>query len=113
VKIEVGVKVLRKHVALIGLGLALSVMIGMAFVTANMGNVVEVYVWIWPQWLTIDGYGYYRSQGFGEWVIAFVELPRDYSAKDVDLSSITLQVNGGSVPVSTYYSIWGRIIVAV
>jgi len=88
-------------------------MIGMALVTGNTVNVVKVDVWIWPQFLTVDGYDDYQSHGFGEWVTAFITLPRDYSTRDVDLASITLQVNGGgSVPVSHYYAILGRIIVA-
>jgi len=45
-------------------------------------------------------------------VIAFIQLPRDYNTRDVDMASITLQLNGGSVPVSHYYAIWGRIIAA-
>jgi len=56
-------------------------------------------------------FGYDR--GFGEWVVAFIELPRGYHARDVDLSSITLQVLLGSVPVSKCYTVWGRIIFAI
>jgi hypothetical protein len=103
---------MRKHLALIGLALAFSIMTGMALVTANMDNVVKVHVYIWPQFLTVDGHDYCHNHGFGEWVIAFIQLPRDYRTRDVDLTSIALQVNGGTVPASKYYAIWGRIVVA-
>jgi hypothetical protein len=106
-------KRMRKHLALIGLGLAFSIMLGIALVTGHTANVVHVDVNIWPRFLTVDGYDWHHNHSFDEWVIAFIQLPRDYSTRDVDLASITLQVNGGgSVPVSHYYAILGRIIVA-
>ena len=103
---------MRRHLALLGLALALSIIIGTVIVTANMGNTVEVDVWIWPQFLTVEGFDHYHSHSSSEWVIAFIQLPRDYNTRDVDMASITLQVSGGSVPVSHYYAIWGRIIAA-
>lgn len=103
---------MRKHLALIGLGLAFSIMLGMALVAGNTVNVVHVDVCIWPRFLTVDAYDCHHSHSFGEWVIAFITLPRDYNTRDVDLASITLQVSGGSVPVSDYHTIWGRFIVA-
>jgi hypothetical protein len=84
-------------------------MIGMTLVAGNTVKVVQVDVLIWPRFLIIDGH---YSHSFNEWVIAFIQLPRDYNTGDVDLASITLQVNGGSVPVSIYHTIWGRFIVA-
>jgi len=84
-------------------------MIGIAFVTANTDNVVKAHVWIQPQRLTIDGH---KCARFGEWVTAFIQLPKNYSIRDIDLASITLQVNGGNVPASNHYATHGRIIVA-
>jgi len=105
-------KRMRKHLALIGLGLAFSIMLGIALVTGHTANVVHVDVNIWPRFLTVDGYDWHHNHSFDEWVIAFIQLPRDYSTRDVDLASITLHVSGGNVPVSIYRTIWGRFIVA-
>jgi hypothetical protein len=84
-------------------------MIGIAFVTAGVDNVVKAHVWIQPQQLTIDGY---ECPHLDEWVTAFIQLPKEYSVGDIEPASITLQVNGGNALSSSHYATHGRIIVA-
>ena len=100
---------MRNHTILMGLALTLSLMISMAFVLANTNKVIEAHVWIHPQRLTIDEHEWPLHS---PWVTAFIQLPKNYSARNIDPASITLQVNGGTVQASNRHAILGRIYVA-
>lgn len=124
---------MRKHTLWIVLALILSLTIGTQLVTAHMNSsVVRAKVVIWPRSLCIhydycnDGCsgGSESRSGYENscecewtctrrgWIIAFVRLPKQYDARDIDPWTVTLQVMGVSVPVSNYRVFWKRIFLA-
>jgi hypothetical protein len=107
--------------------------VGTQLATAHMNtNVVRAKVSIWPNLLCIgscycDGDCTNNIASFGEcesacefgtscarggWITAFIRLPKEYDAKDIDPLTVTLQVMGGSVPVSKYNVFWRAVFIA-
>jgi hypothetical protein len=94
---------MRKHMILFGVVLALSLMIGMQVVIARTNAyIIPAEVKIWPHWLCLEDYFH------GMWITAFIRLPKEYDVKDINASTVTLQVFGNNVPVSKYYILSAR-----
>jgi uncharacterized membrane protein len=124
---------MRKYTLWIVLALMLSLMIGTQLATGHMNaSVVHAKVDIWPRSLCIH-YDYCSdgcsgdSESFGEhesryecgwtctrrgWITALIRLPKEYDERDIDPSTVTLQVMGGTVPVSSYRVLSRRIFLA-
>jgi hypothetical protein len=105
----------------------LSIILGTQLATAHMNNgVIPAKVNIWPRVLCIQNYscnndfsGNSKSSSECEsllecdgWITAFVRLPRKYDVRDIDPSTVTLQVMEGSVPLSRYRIFWRTIFIA-
>jgi hypothetical protein len=48
----------------------------------------------------------------GRWIIAFIRLHGKYDVRDIDPSTVTLQVMDGNIPLSEYRIFWRRIFIA-
>lgn len=94
---------------------------------AEWGDVLEAKVKIWPRWLFLthdccdydDGDEGCSWKGAckcwcrrGGWMIAFIRLPKGYEVKDVNASSVALDVLGIQVPMSACRILWRRILIA-
>jgi hypothetical protein len=118
---------MRKQTILMVMALTLSLIIGAQLVTASLSsNIIPAKVKIWPHWLWLredycEDYGHcdlHEDCGhFGHCeksfhVIAFITFPKGYDVRDINASSVTLQVLGSNVPLVKYH-VWRKMFTAM
>jgi len=88
---------MRKHTVLTALALTFSLIIWTQLVTSKVGaNVIQANVDITPNSLLL------KNGGCGRWITAHIELPNGYDVDNINVSSVTLKVNGNNVSVSMH-----------
>lgn len=86
---------MRKHTILTALALTFSLIIGIQLVTTQVrANAIPADVNINPVVLLL------KNGGVGKWITAYIELPNGYDVNNINVSSVTLKVNGNNVPAS-------------
>ncbi|TET18898.1 hypothetical protein E3J74_08955 [Candidatus Bathyarchaeota archaeon] len=96
---------MRKHTILTALALTFSLIIGIQLVITQVrANGIIADVDIKPNSLLL------KEGGHGKWITAHIWFSEeDYDVNNIDISSVTLEVMGGHVPVSRY-NIEGNIL---
>jgi hypothetical protein len=109
----------------------LCVIVGTQLAIASTNtNVIHAKVDIWPRVLCIrrgycEGDSMSNIESFGEceslcewdcshgrWITAFIRLHGKYNVRNIDPSTVTLQVMDSNIPVSEYRIFWRKIFVA-
>jgi len=86
---------MRKHTALMALAFTFSLIIWIQLVTTQVGaNGIPADVDITPDALLL------KEGGCGTWITAHIGLPKGYDVSNIDVSSVTLKVNGNNVSAS-------------
>lgn len=96
---------MRKHTVLTALALTFSLIVGIQLVITQVkANVIPANVDIRPNSLLL------KEGGYGKWITAHIWFSEeDYDVNNIDISSVTLEVMGGHVPVSRY-NIKGNVL---
>jgi len=97
---------MRRHIVLPALAFMICLMSWIHFATTQaQQDGVQAYVNIDPDSLLL------KEDDYGKWITAYIELPAGYEVNDINVSSVTLHVLGGTVSVSKS-DVQGNVLMA-